>query len=258
MNGHKFMAPNCRILSWDSDFWGFPVGKLGGALLREGEAGNVTGWCKANKIRCLYFAADGSDAETLQRAYQAGFKFVDVRVDLEWNAYAGSVAASVELPVRRVAETDLEAIKAIARSAHYDTRFFKDLNFERAKCANLYERWINRDFDIGQVLGLFLDDQADMGGYVTFTQESSEVARIGLIAVEESVRGRGGGRMLLNAAMSAAAELGAKKIRVATQGTNLAALKLYEKAGFRVCDVKIWFHRWFPAHAGTTRKNLIK
>ena len=58
--------------------------------------------------------------------------------------------------------------------------------------------------------------------------------------------------MLLNAAMSAAAKLGAKKIRVATQGTNVAALKLYEKAGFRVCDVKIWFHRWFPAREGTT------
>ena len=250
--------PNCRHLAWDSDFWGFPVGKLESSLLREREAKNVLDWCLTNEIRCLYFAADGSDAETLKQAYQAGFQFVDARVDLEWSAYAGGVAASVELPVRRVAETDLEAIKVIARSAHHDTRFFKDLNFERSKCVKLYEKWIKRDFEVGQVLGFFPDQRADAGGYVTFAQESSEVARIGLIAVEESLRGLGAGHMLLDAAMSAAAELGAKKIRVATQGTNVAALKLYEKAGFRVCDVKIWFHRWFPAHAGTTRKNLIK
>ena len=60
------------------------------------------------------------------------------------------------------------------------------------------------------------------------------------------------------AAMLAAAELGAKKIRVVTQGTNVAALKLYEKAGFRVCDVKIWFHRWFPACEGKSDISILK
>ena len=250
--------PNCRHLAWDSDFWGFPVGKLEGSLLRESEAKNVLDWCKANGIRCLYFAADGTCAETLQWAYGAGFQFVDVRVDLDRDAHVEIQGAPEGLCVRRVAETNLEAIKAIARCSHYDTRFFKDLNFERSKCAELYEKWIERDFETGQVLGFFPNNRAEAGGYVTLSKESGETARIGLISVEESLRGRGGGRILLNAAMSAAAKLGAKKIRVATQGPNVAALKLYEKAGFRVCDVKIWFHRWFPTHAGTTRKNLIK
>lgn len=248
----------CQHLSWDSNFWGFPVARLEGSLLLDGEAENVLNWCQGNKIRCLYFAADGSDAETLQRANQAGFQFVDVRIDLECDAPTRTAMSPANLPVRSVIETDLVAIKAIARSAHQDTRFFKDLNFVRSRCAMLYEKWIERDFEVGQILGFFPDQRADAGGYVTFTQESSEVARIGLIAVAESLRGCGGGRMLLNAAMSAAAELGAKKIRVATQGTNVAALKLYEKAGFRVCDVKIWFHRWFPDRESTCRKNFIK
>ncbi len=252
------MIRNCRHLAWDSDFWGFPVARLEGSLLRKGVTANVLDWCQANGIQCLYFAADGSDAETLQQAHQAGFQFVDIRVDLECDAPAGTVKVPGELPVRRVVESDLAVVTAIARTAHYDTRFFKDLNFERSKCAKLYEKWINRDFEVGQMLGFFPDQRADAGGYVTFTQESAEVVRIGLIAVEESLRGRGGGRILLNAAMSAAAELGAKKIRVATQGTNVAALKFYEKAGFRVSDVKIWFHRWFPAREGTCPKNFIK
>ena len=244
MNEDKISDPNCRHLSWDSDFWGFAVGRIDGALLRMGEAENVSDWCNQNEIRCLYFAADGSDAETLQCAYRAGFQFVDVRMNLECDAPVGSVEAPSDLPVRPVAETDLEALKAIARRAHYDSRFFKDLNFDRSKCAKLYETWIERDFESGQVLGFFPKNRAEAGGYLTLARESCEIARLGLIAVEESLRGLGAGRMLLDAAMSAAAELGAKKIRVATQGTNVAALKLYEKAGFRVCDVKIWFHRW--------------
>ena len=241
------MIPNCRHLDWDSDFWSFPIGKLEGSLLRESEAENVLDWCKANEIRCLYFAAEGSDAQTLQRAHEAGFRFVDIRVDLECDA-ARVIESSLSENslVRAVTDADLESLKAIARSAHQDTRFFKDLNFDRAKCAMLYEKWIERDFEFAQVLGFFPDNRAVAGGYVTLAKEG-ESARIGLIAVAESLRGRGGGRMLLDAAMSAAAELGAKKIRVATQGTNVAALKLYEKAGFRACDVKIWFHRWFPA-----------
>jgi dTDP-4-amino-4,6-dideoxy-D-galactose acyltransferase len=244
-NGYKILMPKYLNLDWDSDFWGFPVGKLEGSLLRESEAENVWDWCLTNEIRCLYFSADGSDAETLQRAYKAGFQFVDVRVDLERDAPAETAAGRAEFPVRRVVETDLEAVRAIARTAHHDTRFFKDLNFDRAKCAMLYEKWIERDFEFGQVLGFFPDNGAVTGGYVTLAKEG-ESARIGLIAVAESLRGRGGGSILLDAAMTAAAELGAKKIRVVTQGTNVAALKLYEKAGFRVCDVKIWFHRWFP------------
>jgi dTDP-4-amino-4,6-dideoxy-D-galactose acyltransferase len=179
-------------------------------------------------------------------------------MDLECDAPVVSVEAPSDLPVRPVADTDLEALKVIARSAHYDSRFFKDLNFDRSKCAKLYETWIERDFESGQVLGFFPSHRVGAGGYVTLARESGEIARIGLIAVQESLRGLGAGRMLLDAAMSAAAELGAKKIRVATQGTNVAALKLYEKAGFCVCDVKIWFHRWFPVHTGKTRQNLIK
>lgn len=237
---------NCRILPWDSDFWSFPIGKLEGSLLQETEAENVLDWCQANEIRCLYFAANGSNAETLQRAHGAGFQFVDVRVDLECDASCGIESSlSENSPVRPVTEADLESLKTISRSAHQDTRFFKDLNFERSKCAKLYEKWIERDFESGQVLGFFPANPALVGGYVTLAKENVD-ARIGLIALAESLRGRGGGRILLDAAMLAAAESGAKKIRVATQGTNVAALKLYEKAGFRVCDVKIWFHRWFP------------
>jgi len=244
MNKDKNVEVGCRILEWDSNFWGFPVGRLDGSLLREGVERRVLDWCRGKKIRCLYFAADGSDAETLQRAHRAGYQFVDVRVDLECYEPTEIAVPSPNSSVCPVEKADMLTLKAIARGAHHDTRFFKDLNFDRSKCAELYEKWIERDFESGLVLGFFPKNRSEAGGYVTFSMESSDTARIGLIAVEEPQRGRGGGRMLLNSAMTLAADHGAKKTRVATQGTNVAALKLYEKAGFRVCDVKIWFHRW--------------
>jgi dTDP-4-amino-4,6-dideoxy-D-galactose acyltransferase len=239
------LQPTCNLLVWDSNFWGFPVGRLDSSLLREGMERSVMDWCQREKIRCLYFAADGTDAETLQRAFEAGFQFVDVRADLECDAPKWGLSSTANLKVRAVSGETLGILQKIARNAHFNTRFFKDLNFDRLRCQSLYEKWIERDFQTGRIFGFFPKNSADLRGYVTLTKESAQIARIGLIAVEESLRGLGGGRMLLDAAMAASVEMGARKIHVATQGTNVAALKLYEKAGFRVCDVKIWFHRWF-------------
>lgn len=238
----------CRHLAWDSEFWGYPVARLDCEILRKETEQTALEWCHRQNIRCLYFSADGTDAETLQRAHAAGFQFVDVRVDLQCDATEQYALAPSNLEIRPVGKEELESLKTIARRAHYDTRFFKDLNFDRLRCERLYEKWIDRDFHEGRVLGFFPDDRVEAGGYVTFSKETEEIVRIGLIAVQEGLRGRGGGRRLLDAAMAEASEMGAKKIRVATQGTNVAALKLYEKAGFRVCDVKICFHKWLDGN----------
>jgi len=235
----------CTFLPWDSDFWGFPVARVDSLVLRGDISEKINKWAQENVIRCLYFAADGSDSETLQQAYRSGFQFVDVRVELECNAPLGVMLSSSDLEVRSVVEADLESLQSIARSAHYDTRFFKDLNFDRLRCENLYLKWIERDFTTGRILGYFPNNQPKAGGYITFSKETEDTARIGLLAVDESLRGCGGGRKLLQIAMATSGEQGAEKIRVATQGTNVAALKLYQKVGFRVCDVKIWFHKWF-------------
>jgi dTDP-4-amino-4,6-dideoxy-D-galactose acyltransferase len=248
----------CALLTWDSEFWGFPVGRFDGSVLDSEKLESVLEWCAGNQIRCLYFAADGTDAETLQRTHGAGFQFVDVRVDLELTGSNLPVKCGTNPEVRRVVREEVQAIQKIARQAHHETRFFKDLNFDRSKCEELYARWIHRDFESGNILGYFPNKRQDAGGYITLAMESPGCARIGLIAVEKTLRGQGAGSQLLDAALRTAVEMGAKKIRVATQGTNVPALKLYEKAGFRVRDVKIWFHRWFPARELTPQKKYFK
>ncbi len=236
----------CALLAWDSEFWGFPVGRFNCSHLTSNTRLAVLEWCAANQIRCLYFAAEGADAETLRQAHAAGFQFVDVRVDLELAGSHLPVKCGTHPEVRRVVREEVQHIQKIARQAHRDTRFFKDFNFDRLMCEELYARWIHRDFELGNVLGYFPNNREDAGGYITLAVESPGCARIGLIAVEKTLRGQGAGIQLLDAALRTAAEMGAAIIRVATQGTNVPALKLYERAGFRVCNVKIWFHKWFP------------
>jgi hypothetical protein len=38
-------------------------------------------------------------------------------------------------------------------------------------------------------------------------------------------------------------------VNVATQARNLAGVRLYEVAGFRLHAVSFWYHRWFERRA---------
>jgi ribosomal protein S18 acetylase RimI-like enzyme len=238
--------PSIRYLQWDSDFFGLPVASLDGGHLLAENSKVVFDWCRKEKIRCLYFLANGTDSQTLQCAYEKGFQFIDVRVEMEYdlrNVHKPRIPSSVIRPVTK--KEQLNNILVFARKSHTDSRFFKDLKFDRLKCEKLYEEWIGRDFEKGNVWGFFPDEKEIVKGYITFTMESFDVARIGLIGVQDDYRGRGVGSELLNKTIATSKKLNAKKLIVVTQATNTSALRLYEKAGFRISDVKLWFHKWF-------------
>ena len=69
-------------------------------------------------------------------------------------------------------------------------------------------------------------------------------ARIGLLAVSESVRGQGLGRLLTRRAFGWAAAHECTEGRVATQLANGAACKMYEAAGCRVEGRERTYHFW--------------
>jgi GNAT superfamily N-acetyltransferase len=50
---------------------------------------------------------------------------------------------------------------------------------------------------------------------------------------------------LLAAAAGHCAGAGVSRMAVATQATNVSALRLYEQAGFRATTALVWFHKWF-------------
>ena len=238
--------PSIRYLKWDSDFFGLPVASLDGGHLHAETSKVVFEWCRKEKIRCLYFLADGTDSHTLQSAYNKGFQFIDVRVEMEYDLRNVLHTEAPSLEIKPVTQKgQLNNILAFARKSHTDSRFFKDLNFDRIKCEKLYEEWIDRDFEKGNVLGFFPDNEEIAKGYITFTIESLDIARIGLIAVEHQFRGQGVGSKLLIKTIAMSKKLNAKKLVVVTQATNTSALRLYEKSGFRISETKLWFHKWF-------------
>ena len=242
------MSCSCTILPWDSAHWGFTVAKIDGHRLTAETAKSSIAWCEQNHVRCLYFPADGGCEDTLRSASENGFRFVDVRVDMERPSAALGSGDSGDVVCRSATQNDLAAMEHLARSSHHDTRFFKDANFDRAKASELYALWIARDLSQHSVLAAALSGQTEkVLGYLSVTESDADTSRIGLLAVSPEARGRGLARQLVQTALAWSQSRGMTKVRVATQGTNVPALRLYESCGFKVIDVKIWFHRWFTA-----------
>ncbi|MGH3102481.1 MAG: GNAT family N-acetyltransferase [Gaiellaceae bacterium] len=226
-----------ELLSWDTDFWGVRIGRVVGGTLPAG----VDAWAAANAVDCLYFLA-GEEPVAAHDAERAGFRLMDVRVELARPAEAGGEHAAV----RPFNPADVETLQQIARTSHRLTRFYADPRFPPERCDDLYDVWIARSCEGWADAVLVADDGGAPVGYVScHADDAAGRGSIGLIAVDAAARGRGLGAALVRAAVGWCGERGLRDVSVVTQGRSVPALRLYERCGFGVAELGLWFHKWY-------------
>ncbi len=244
-------APPCELLAWDSKFFGIRIGRVLTETLDDASCQSALRWCREHTVKCLYFLAE-QDQATITTAEQNGFHLVDIRVDLDRDL-ANSTSAAESLQgdgetsdqrIRTAAASDLPRLRELAAAGHRNTRFYQDEHFPRELCDELYRTWIAQSLGPMASAVFVATDEEGISGYVTVVIEGDS-SRIGLIAVDPAARGRGHGSRLVQAAIDHASKYGASQMRVATQSVNIDALRLYERRGFRVGRVGLWYHRWF-------------
>src|SRR5262249_37928405 len=197
-------------------------------------------WCVANRIDCLYLLADSGDSQTAHLAETNGFLLADVRMTLERTLREISVVPTTSVVVRAAREEDLGSLRAIARTAHRDTRFYFDRHFERVKCDLLYETWIEKSFrGFAQSVLVAEVDQKPVA-YIT-SHRRGDQALIGLMGVAEGNRGIGLGGILVQHFLSSAVREGAERATVTTQGRNVRAQRLYQRSGFVPSSSELWY-----------------
>jgi dTDP-4-amino-4,6-dideoxy-D-galactose acyltransferase len=199
----------------------------------------VDGWAGQNEVACLYFLADGGDAPAAHAAEEGGFRLMDVRVELRREPERIDVDG-----VREARPGDSESLRAIARASHGVTRFYADPQFPDERCHDLYDIWISRSLEGWAEGVLVAEHDGRAAGYVSCHLDG-ERSSIGLIAVDETARGAGLGVALARAAVDWAAAHGSSTMSVVTQGRNVQALRTFERAGFRVDSLGLWFHKWY-------------
>ena len=239
--------PICALLEWDSGFFGFKVARLDSTHLNPKILHKCIQWCKVNEIRCLYFLADSSDSQTTQIAEENSFRFVDIRVTYQVKLPTPQRADKwTNGGIIRLSRTeDIPKLHAIARVSFQETRFYHDPHFPKHLCDRLYEIWIEKScLDPTQAV-FVADRQGEPVGFIACNQINRELGQIGLIGVAPEMQGQGVGRQLIQASLDWFEQQGLESAMVVTQGRNVPAQRLYQKKGFVIQSLQLWYHRWF-------------
>ena len=235
----------CRRLQWDSEFFGFPIGKLEGKNPGRLQIGAFLRWRAASDFRCIYYLVPCDDVASINMTRTLRFQYVDLRVTLTKSHWpTASPHSSLNTIVRTYRAGDLSALTKIAAVAHLDSRFYTDTRFPRERTSKLYQVWIEKACAdrTGSVFVADLD--GDVAGYLVCKQLNASEGQIDLFAVRNDARGKGLGSSLLSEAGRWFDSHGIAAVKVVTQGRNLPGLSLYQRHGFHVKSIDIWFHWW--------------
>ena len=239
----------CQFLPWDTAFWGYRIARVKYRHLTPESVRSVLTWCSKEKIDCLYLLATSNDTQTIQLAEETGFRVQDIRMSYIYKQFYGVREKQIgdHINLRYSRPEDLEPLLPIARTAYTGTRFYNDPCFAVEQCSDLYGIWLRRSL---------LEDYADQVivaeiggkviGYVTCKLFSdSSCGKIDLVGVAKQARGQGIGEALINCALVWFMQQKAERVQVVTQGSNIAAQRLYQRCGFSIQSVQLWYHKWF-------------
>jgi dTDP-4-amino-4,6-dideoxy-D-galactose acyltransferase len=236
----------CEFLDWDTEYFGLRIGRVVGNTLTAAKLKEIDDWSERSQIRCLYFLARTDDPETTFLAETHGFHLVDMRVTFERLLLEPFPELADGLRLAQPA--DMPILEEWAQTGFTASRFFFDRQFSRERAAALYAVWLRRDNESpNSAVIVFLPEKGCPVGYISLTLKlTGDICQIGLIGVGPEGRGKGAGQTLVNGALTWAAQQGARRVIVVTQGRNIAAQRLYERCGFMVCSIELWYHKWYP------------
>ena len=233
-----------KLLPWDSNFFGQKIARVNGNELDAVKAKRINTWAIENKVACLYFLASSENDNTILCAEANGYHFVDLRVTLYCPLNKLPTFAEQSNSIRFAVEKDIPALKQIAAINHTNSRFFTDQHFDRNKCRELYEVWIEKCVVDPDSRVFVWDDQGEASAYVTAKLQSNKVGAIELVGLAPRLQGKGYGKQLIAAALNFFSSNGMEAAETVTQGRNLHALKLYQKCGFFIQSIEMWYHKW--------------
>ena len=227
------------ILEWDSSFFGFKVATIHSLTLAVNEIEAMVTQMKGENIRLAYWKTPFKIEEF---PTQYTVKLSDVAC-----LYSSDILKQTEkhpnISLYNQSTTSPE-LESIAIQCGILSRFNTDKKFPPQAFESLYKTWINKSVskEIADDIIIYTLE-GKLGGIVTVSIKNG-VGNIGLFGIDESMRGKGIGTLLLQAAITYFADNNCTRAQVVTQKDNEAARGLYEKCGLTLIEQKYCYHIW--------------
>ena len=232
-------------LAWDSDFFGFGVGRLVGSPESTEALEAVLNIAGRSEMRLAYGQCAHGDTSTRLIFLAAGGRQVDAKRTyaraLTGRAQDGSAGGAT---VSGESAVDLRRLRSLAWQAAEFSRYRLDPRMPAGAWRRMYSIWIRNSLN-GTLADAVLVERVEsrIVGVATVKHRDEE-ASIGLLAVDRQFRGRGIAGRLLEAVRERAQAAGCTTLAVVTQGDNVDACALYERAGYSLFDEQDIFHFW--------------
>lgn len=173
---------------------------------------------------------------------ELGFFLVDTQVSFEKTISAQNLSAPASVEVRLAQPNDEQGACSLAASAFRYSRFHLDPLIPRQLADRVKAEWVTNYFrgKRGDALVVALYEKKVVGFLQLLFNEINKEVVIDLIAVDESLRGKG-----IAAAMIYYAEhsfSSYQQMVVGTQIANTPSVRLYEKLGFRLRSAHYVYH----------------
>lgn len=235
-----------RPVDWDERLFGLRTARIAPTTLSRDQAAATLAEIRAWGADVVHLLLESDHDASVRVAEEHGFHLVDVRVTLRWRSGDAPLAGPPPgVRVRRGVAEDFAALEATARTSYERTRYYQDPRYPRDRCGDLYAHWLSWSFGGGADRVLVAEKEGKPAGYVTCHGKPGEGdGSIGLVGVVAAFRGAGVASALVGAAQSFFQGVPLPGATVVTQGRNVEAQKVYERAGFRAHRVQLWYHLW--------------
>ena len=219
-----------KKLKWDSDFFGYKIGKV--IINKEKELEELQKFIKNSEFDMVQVFS--------KFPFQHHAKPIDTKLTFKKRISNDRIN---NYNIKSYKGEVNEYLISLSQQAGLKSRYNLDnkLNYKFEK---MYETWINKSLSRKLADEVYVHEkQKKIIGMITVFQKGDN-AEIGLVAVSKNSRGSGLGTTLLESVERWGYNRNLKFVEVSTQKENTGACKFYKKNGFLISNETFIYHIW--------------
>ncbi len=233
-----------KHLEWDSNFFKRKIAKIHiKDLSKTDELTANFNWLITNSYDLVYVFCSTTISKQIQSKFNGSL--IDIKI-----VYKKCISKSSGHKQKEIHEWsnsfNLNMLYELGMKSGVYSRYKKDNKFSNQEFRNLYRTWIensiNRSF--ADNVFIYIDNSKNLVGFATLKITNS-IGTIGLIAVDEAVRGNRIGSKLIEHIEEYLYRKNITELHVATQKDNTAACNFYSKNGMTIHSITNIYHFWF-------------
>lgn len=228
-------------LAWDSDFFNKKIGRI---EITDDYAFLVENLEKAFQQQHDLIYVFGNKSTDIPSKILEKFngKLVDRKIT--YTAQIEDLRTKTTTKIKEFDQKDGSLLYDLAYLSGTHSRFKLDEGLGIENFKRLYREWIDKSVNhqIAEKVFAYEDDERIKAMVTLGVKENTAI--IGLIAVDETLQGKGVGMSLIDTCVQYCKIEGIISLDVPTQLDNIQACKFYEKCGFAEKSVQNIYHFW--------------